>query len=310
MTAQSFRKLNLEKNNNSKLYENSSNRNDEVIMAMFLQNKIYMLCKNPNQIPCMEGHPQCYSLKEICMYKRMGSDQIDSCKNGAHLDNCKTFQCGPKYKCPNAYCIPWINVCDGIWDCPGGYDETYNSVCGNKAICENMYKCRNMSHRCLHIASVCDGYSDCYFGDDELLCSLKMLRCPVKCKCLIFAIDCRYISISDILLNLDTVYIFIYISYSNIFSLSTVQKKLIEATFIKLPFNALEDVCFISVFNKLLLLDISFNSIGQIKRNCLSSVNTLKVLLVNNNKITIIGLDSLTNFKKTTFHEHFKQSNC
>ena len=184
---------------------------------------------------------------------------------------------------------------------PEGYDETYNSVCGNKAICENMYKCRNMLHRCLHIASVCDGYSDCYFADDELLCSLKMIRCPVKCKCLIFAINCRNVSPSDILLNLHTAYVSVHISYSNIFSISTVQKKLLEATIIKLPSNALEDVCKISLFNKLLLLDLSFNCIKEIKRNCFSSSNTLKVLLVNNNKIRIIGLDSFTNFKKLLF---------
>ena len=306
----------LSKNNKIKLYDNGSNDNDEIIMARFLQNKKYMLCKNPNQIPCMEGHPKCYSLKEICMYRRIGSDQIDSCENGAHLENCKAFQCGSKFKCPNAYCIPWINVCDGVWDCPGGYDETYNSVCGNKSICEKMYKCRNMSHMCLHIASVCDGYRDCYFGDDELLCGLKMLRCPVTCKCLIFAIDCRNISISDILLNLDTVYLSVYISYSNIFSLSIVQKKLLEATFIKLPLNALEDACYISPFNKLVILDLSFNYIKEIKRNCLSSVNTLKVLLINNNKIKFIGFDSLTNFKNyilltfqtihlLIYHQHF-----
>ena len=306
ITAQSFRKLSLSNNNNSKLYENSSNKNDEIIMEMFLQNKKYMLCKNPNQIPCMEGHPECYSLKEICMYKRIGSDQIDSCKNGAHLDNCKTFQCGPKFKCPNAYCIPWINVCDGIWDCPEGCDETYNSVCGNKSICENMYKCRNMLHRCLHIASVCDGHSDCYFGDDELFCSLKMIRCPDKCRCLIFAIDCRNISLMDILLNLHTAYTSVHISYSNIFSISTVQKKVLEATVIKLPLNALEDVCKISLFNKLLLLDLSFNCIKEIKRNCFSSSNTLKVLLVNNIKIRIIGLDSFTNFKKLLFFLTFQ----
>ena len=39
ITAQSFRKLSLSTNNNSKLYENSSNKNDEIIMEMFLQNK-------------------------------------------------------------------------------------------------------------------------------------------------------------------------------------------------------------------------------------------------------------------------------
>ncbi len=28
------------------------------------------------------------------------------------------------YKCPGYYCVPWRAVCNNVWDCPGGADET------------------------------------------------------------------------------------------------------------------------------------------------------------------------------------------
>ena len=51
----------------------------------------------------------------------------------------------------------WIYVCDGKWDCAEGFDEKSSLVCGNQIICKHMYKCKNMSHTCLHLGNVCDG---------------------------------------------------------------------------------------------------------------------------------------------------------
>ena len=50
-------------------------------------------CANSNQIPCLNGHPKCYNISEICSYKLNKNCHLIPCRNGAHLDNCKGFNC-------------------------------------------------------------------------------------------------------------------------------------------------------------------------------------------------------------------------
>ena len=264
-----------------------------------LRNKIYSSCQNPAQIPCFEGNQTCYSLKNVCMYELNVHNQIKSCKNGGHLENCKACECSITFKCPESYCIPWSYVCDGKWDCIGGHDEIYQPVCGKILICEHMYKCKNMSNLCLHLGEVCDGHKNCPFGDDELLCNLKSVTCPSKCTCLIMAIDCKNVSAYDY--KRIGFYTSVYISNSLIYSLSIIQDQLISTKVLKLPSNSLFEFCNISPFKEILLIDLSFNSLRRIGRNCFVSHKVLKVLLLNNNKIEFIALFAITNLTNLLF---------
>ena len=232
---------------------------DELLLKGFFKSKIFQLCNTPSQIPCIEGYPRCYSLIDICMYQLDASNKIMFCSNGAHLQNCNAFECSTTFKCQDSYCIPWIYVCDGKWDCAEGFDEKSSLVCGNQIICDHMYKCKNMSHMCLHLGNVCDGKNDCPFSDDELLCGLKLVTCPLQCTCLILAIDCRNVSVNGIISGLTNIYVSVYISVSHIFSLKSIEHKLTETQVLKVPHNDLLDVCNISPFKKLLFLDLSFN---------------------------------------------------
>ena len=153
-------------------------------------------CFQKHQLPCIDGHPLCYNISEICTYKLNGQHGIFPCRTGNHLQNCTEFECNMMFKCPGYYCIPWSYVCDGKWDCPGGYDEYKEHNCSGKRQCVNMFKCR-LSNLCIHFGDICDGKQDCTKGDDEYLCLLNGQRCPVRCECLTFVIRCLAVKNSE-----------------------------------------------------------------------------------------------------------------
>ena len=105
----------------------------------------------------------------------------------------------PDVQMPNFYCIPWVYVCDGSWDCPYGYDESDVLLCGKNRTCTNLFRCVG-SQIYIHLGNVCGGFKDCIQGDDELLCEIHNVTCPSKCKCLALALSCSHTAIvlSDI----------------------------------------------------------------------------------------------------------------
>ena len=263
-------------------------------LKQLYQNEQYEYCSKSSQLPCVEGHPLCYNIYDICVYRKCtNQNHICSCPNGAHLENCKLFECGTMFKCPNAYCIPWPYLCDGTWDCPKGYDEIYYPICGSNHICQHMYRCRNTMHVCLPLGLVCNGFVDCPIGDDEILCNIHHITCPLKCVCLLFAIECNDISLNEIILNIGKIYISISVSSSRILSWESIERNFVETHIVRLPFNSFKDVCSLSKMTKLLFLDLSYNSIEKVKERCLSAAPSLIVLLINNNNIKKLGLHSL-----------------
>ena len=195
------------------------------------------------------------------------------------------------FKCLNNYCVPWAYVCDGKWDCPKGEDELDILVCNRQIICKIMYHCQNTRQICLHLGNVCDGYIDCPFGDDELLCELRFVVCPAFCACLLYAIKCRAISDENIEEIYPFYYLSVHISNFKLNFIETLIPKLKYAVALKLPGNGIRDVC--DIFSKLMnwkcvLLDLSFNSLNNIKNRCFSSTRSLNMLAINNNNIKTV----------------------
>ncbi len=89
------------------------------------------------------------------------------------------------YKCPGYFCIPRRYVCNGIWECPQGLEET---SC-NLDRCQGLFKCLNVS-MCLSVESYCDGIHDCLYGDDEIFCEPGLMICGTNCSCLLYSISC------------------------------------------------------------------------------------------------------------------------
>ncbi len=142
-----------------------------------------------NTLSCMEEVLLLsYNVSDICRYE-LSQKTLKFCRNGAHLQNCKVFQCNMMFKCHRAYCIPWNYVCDGRIDCPQGYDELKEYECSQVRNCSGMMKCKD-TQICVHLGRVCDGEDNCPFSEDEMLCSLKQYSCLPECRCLTFVIRC------------------------------------------------------------------------------------------------------------------------
>ena len=163
---------------------------DEPLLKTLLENHITNNLCLPNEIPCIEGHFKCFNFTDLCKYNLNIFGHLVPCRNGAHLQNCKLFECNLKFKCWTSYCIAWAYVCDGKWDCPEGDDELAKGECSKHNRCVYAYKCKSTTQVCIHLGNICDTQLDCPHGDDEIHCEIKDRVCPESCKCLYFAIFC------------------------------------------------------------------------------------------------------------------------
>ena len=153
----------------------SQNRDNE--KKTVLKYNSNSICQENGLLPCRGLDKKCYNITEMCIYRLNKSNLLTPCRTGEHVANCSLIQCNMKFKCPGFYCIPWSYVCDGKWDCPGGYDEVRDLRCGISRNCKNMFKCSN-SQKCIHVGDICNGLQDCHRGDDEYMCSLTGFICP------------------------------------------------------------------------------------------------------------------------------------
>ena len=133
------------------------------------------------QIPCLKGHPTCYSIDQMCLYDHTQDGRLKYCGNGLHLLECEHFQCSGSFKCQHSYCVPTYKVCNGVQDCPYGDDEVMCPVLA----CSNMLQC---GQTCVHPSEICDGTMQCEYGADELACDTP--DCPTTCQCSGYAMKC------------------------------------------------------------------------------------------------------------------------
>ena len=108
---------------------------------------------------------------------------------------------------------------------PFGEDEVSNEVCTGESVCQEMFKCRKEFHKCISISNVCDDQPDCLYHDDEMLCELKSVQCPVPCSCLIYAITCADLPDNILLFHLSSFYFSVSIFKSKISSLDIFEHK-------------------------------------------------------------------------------------
>ena len=244
-------------------------------------------CKDHGLLSCKHGYSKCYNLTEICNYRLDENNLLTPCMSGEHVENCRNIQCNMKFKCPGFYCIPWSYVCDGKWDCPGGYDEDKQLRCGVNRQCKYMFKCRN-SQTCIHVGDICNDQKDCAFGDDESLCSLTGSLCLSSCLCLGSAIKCYNVRTeNDLYLTSVSVYNVLLTSHCDHVFLAPLLKILKPLIVLSLTYNNLSSCDIIPGLHKMLMIDLGFNNIEHVSHDCLKYGFQIISILLNDNLISI-----------------------
>ena len=145
-----------------------------------------------------------FDVYNICFFNPDSKHLPSACPFGSHLKNCKSFHCSNKYKCPDSYCIPYRNVCNGKWDCPNGEDE--KNIC-SKIECPGYFHCQGLN-TCLHPSEICDGKVDCKnsYGDDEIFC-INDYKCPAECICFGYGLACDRVNLNPFISHSYTILI-------------------------------------------------------------------------------------------------------
>lgn len=264
------------------LVPDNMNQEDELelkIISINPQRMSLWNCPHYTMFACYPGHSHCYAFHKHCMYElHPVYSTLLHCRTGEHLRTCSHFNCSVAFKCPASYCIPWKYVCDGKWDCPTVTDEIQ---CNNQT-CISMFKCKQSS-TCLHLKEICDKSYDCPMRDDEIYCDLSQ-ECPNKCICVNYAMYCQ--NSTELKASDFISYVFLHIEKSKINFLS-LYSFVMDARILKLVYTRITHVCSQATNNsqKLELLDVSQNFVGQLTSACFVTNKQLKILKLSANNI-------------------------
>ena len=267
---------------------------DEPLLMEVLKNHVTNNLCLPNEIPCILGHSKCFKFTDLCNYKLNTFGHLVPCRNGAHLQNCKLFECNLKFKCWNSYCIAWAYVCDGKWDCPEGDDESFNGECSRSKQnwCVYAYKCKNTRQICIHLGNICDTQPDSPYGDDEVHCEIKGRVCPKSCKCLYFAIVCKSLQRIEFS-EYNSNYIMADISRTARMLITIIFNLLPDVQILRLQLNNIKYVCRSKFPKYLKMLDISYNLVYGFSPQCFSNLLYLNSLFLQHNQISYLSSKSL-----------------
>ena len=262
----------------------------EQALVFLSTNETFLPCINKYEIPCLEGYQRCFNITDIGMYKLDEYSHLVPCWNGGHLQNCREFECNAKFKCPNSYCISWLFVCDGKWDCPEGVDENQEVFCHSNMRCSRMFRCHD-TYTCILLQNVCDGHIECVLGDDELFCELKDTLCPANCQCILFAISCTDAWIPQ------NMYVYISIKFSKVFIIQFVEHGQ-NVIYLQILNSQLTSPCHIDYPKKLKILDFARNSFKVISKFCFTSLTDLEILMLDQNVIAYLHANSFVDTQR------------
>ena len=267
---------------------------DEKLLKSMMQKFVFHKCEHQYQVPCREGHSQCFNVSAICQYRLNSLGYLVPCRTGEHVQDCKNFAFNQMFKCVDFYCIPWDYVCDGKWNCPEGADEDAMHKCGSHRICFDLFCCRK-SQICIHLKTICDGVIQCPHSDDEELCDLKNAFCPEHCKCVTYAVYCFKKLIHSQFANNFLpfgVLMFEHSSISGKPDLAHVAKMHISSSHID-PNN----IChWLDQQSKLQYFSVLFTPIDNFLSKCFSEVQHIISIEVRNTNISQVKSDVFFNF--------------
>ena len=290
--------------------EDSSDEEIYINLLRSRRKEVDDTCNSMNQVPCLKGHPACYSIDRMCLYDHTQDGRLRYCRNGLHLLDCEYFQCTGSFKCRNSYCVPTHKVCNGVQDCPYGDDEVMCPVLA----CTNMLKC---GQTCVHPSQICDGTMQCEFGEDELACGAP--DCPPTCQCSGYAMKCHTFIMLDASFKRLTMFIlrdpnlvlvkqifqhvtsllFLDISFCNVTFISSEGPFLDLSALFKLDLshNAISSLIHGSLDGLLNLmeLDISWNPLKSFEPRVFAHMSRLRVLFLQHCQLDVVSGIALPN---------------
>ncbi len=278
------------------LYEDcGESAEDELMLLFLLVNNTAYKCQDPSQVPCFPGHAKCFFLSDSCIYKRNPFMQLTPCRNGRHLENCRSFECNGMFKCPGFYCIPWELVCDQKWDCPRGKDESQFCLSFD---CSDMYACAGQKRTCIHLANVCDGFVNCPLNDDEQLCDLKAFHCPRECQCHTYSLLCSSVRIH----SHETMAMFHFIYLRNVSLLQSQDLLSERQTVLYLSIDNTKSNISCSYFftTSLIAFNSKLNCFSSVEKACFKQSSNLTNLQLSSNKIEHVGSEAFSHLDVLT----------
>ena len=240
------------------LVSDCKDKSDEPMYQLLLNKEIdnRNRCPQIGMIPCEKGHNRCFLLRQLCVLNYNIHDMITPCRNGAHLRNCRKYPCTGSFKCPDSYCIPMRYICNGRLDCPNGEDEL---ACPKGLIqCPGLLRCKDGG--CVHSSEICDGVVNCPHGDDERC----VINCPPACICKGLVVFCTALS-GNFSLHIRPLHLYI-----------------------KLSMQSNQELIISNSFSKLVVLDLSNNSLLTIPKG-ISKLAQLSYLDLSNNLVSQIS---------------------
>ena len=239
-----------------------------------------VLCKQSDTTTCVKNYRGvCYPRHLHCINEVVNSpnthtqQRAETCRNGAHLNNCELYTCPSFFKCPSAYCIPVYGVCNGRIECPNGEDE---KDC-HKMSCPGFLLCRD-DNRCVHPNDMWSGSVKCPVSIDDKAFQ-DASACPTHCECLGNAIKCNLVEG----LRLPTLQ-------------ATIRMLVITNTLF-----SLDDIAWKADLITLLYLKLSFCKISSVKTKHFTPLRFLQTLHLRNNVIPSLSkgvFQSLSNVKE------------
>ena len=256
--------------------EDSSDEQIYINLLRSTRKEVDDTCNSMHQVPCLTGHPACYSIDRMCLYDHTEDGRLRYCRNGLHLLDCEYFQCTGSFKCQHSYCVPTHKVCNGVQDCPYGDDEVMCPVLA----CSNMLKC---GQTCVHPSQICDGTMQCEFGEDELACGAP--DCPPTCQCSGYAMKCHNFIMLDASFKRLTMFI---LRHPNLVLVKQIFQHVTSLLFLDISFC---NVTFVSSdgpfldLSSLFKLDLSHNAISSLIHGSLDGLVNLMELDISWNPL-------------------------
>ncbi len=144
---------------------------------------------------------------------------------------------------------------------------------------------------------MCDKEKHCPFSDDELLCNIHHVKCPLLCTCLALAMKCEE---RQTLTHFSTPSPHVYVFLRNVTfpNMQTVFKLFDSVLYLTLQKGNLQSVCFVSNPTSIVLLDAGLNCIQYLLQHCFRPLAMLKSLKLHQNKIFSVSPKSFFDLRE------------